>query len=94
MCMLYPFMILDDGTEIVHSETIYYEENKKQVKVVIEKPILFGFKSAVCILPEYRWTNIGFTDEEMKFYQEFVESISHVILRLADEGGFGSDSNF
>ena len=40
--MMYPFMQLEDSTEIVHSELL---EDKK-VKVYIEKPIDGGFDSA------------------------------------------------
>ena len=37
--MLYPFMTLNDGTEIVHSETIE-TAGKEKVEVRIEKPVL------------------------------------------------------
>ena len=50
--MLYPFMTLDDNTEIVHSEN-YFMNGKELVKVEIEKPIEGGFASAECILPTY-----------------------------------------
>jgi len=40
--MMYPFMQLDDNTEIVHSELL--EDDK--VRVYIEKPVEGGFFSA------------------------------------------------
>lgn len=40
--MLYPFMTLDDNTEIVHSEN-YIVDGKECVRVEIEKPIEDGF---------------------------------------------------
>ena len=40
--MLYPFMTLNDGTEIVHSETIE-TAGKEKVEVRIEKPVYGGF---------------------------------------------------
>lgn len=58
---LYPFITLEDKTEIVHSEC-YTEDDCKKVKVCIEKPICGGFQSAQCaqcILPEYKWQNIN-----------------------------------
>ena len=59
--MLYPFMTLNDGTEIVHSETIE-TAGKEKVEVRIEKPVYGGFHSATCWLPEYKWENIdGFS---------------------------------
>ena len=86
--MLYPFMTLNDNTEIVHSETI--ETNgHEQVKVVIEKPVGGGFHSATCWLPEYKWENInGFSEEEIKYFQDYLASIAHIIMQLAREGGF------
>lgn len=67
--MLYPFMTLDDETEIVHSEPIIVD-GKEQVKVVIEKPVEGGFHSAVCMLPQYDWEKVeGFTDDEIKGFQ-------------------------
>ena len=49
--MMYPFMTLDDGTEIVHSE----RKADGSVKVYLEKPDAeLCFRSAVCWLPEYR----------------------------------------
>ena len=55
--MLYPFMTLNDNTEIVHSE-ILENSGKEEVEVRIEKPVQGGFYSATCWLPEYRWENI------------------------------------
>lgn len=86
--MLYPFMTLPDGTEIVHSESIISDE-KEQVKVCIEKPIDYGFKSATCWLPDYRWEkNEGFTREEIGELQELIQSLAATIYELAREGGF------
>ncbi|MCD8020491.1 MAG: hypothetical protein LUF92_13190 [Clostridiales bacterium] len=82
--MLYPFMTLNDTTEIVHSEM----QDDGQVKVCIEKPVYGGFHSAVCFLPNYRWENIkSFSKEEMNYYQELIESTANIILELAQEGG-------
>ena len=85
--MLYPFMTLNDNTEIVHSETI--EENgHENVQVRIEKPVYGGFYTATCWLPEYRWENIeGFSREDIHYFQEPLETVSHIILQLAREGG-------
>lgn len=91
--MLYPFMTLNDNTEIVHSELLE-KDNKQQVKVCIEKPVFGGFHSAVCYLPDYSWKNIqGFSEEEIKNYQELLESLVHVIIELAQEGGIEGGTN-
>ena len=83
--MMYPFMTLDDGTEIVHSETL----QDGQVKVYIEKPDEKDcFHHATCYLPAYRWEDVcGFSDKEMEKYRDVLESTAHLILRFAEEGG-------
>ncbi len=43
--MLYPFMTLEDNTEIVHSES-YMENGVEKVRVEIEKPVEGGFDNA------------------------------------------------
>lgn len=92
--MMYPFMTLEDDTEIVHSE-ILEDNGKETVKVYIEKPVEGGFLSAECYLPEYQWKHIdGFSEEEIKKFQEFLESTAHIIIRLAKEGGFDNAANF
>lgn len=68
--MLYPFMTLNDNTEIVHSELLNMD-GKEKVKVCIEKPVYGGFHSAVCYLPDYSWENIqGFSDSEIFWMNE------------------------
>ena len=87
MCyfMLYPFMTLNDNTEIVHSEVLF-QDNREQVQVRIEKPVPDGFHSATCWLPDYRWEKIvGFSEEDIHYFQELLESVAHVIIRLARE---------
>lgn len=91
--MLYPFMTLADETEIVHSESME-KDGKEQVKVVIEKPVVGGFHSAVCWLPDYRWEKVqGFAPDEITAYQEMLQSLSHVIIDLARDGGFDRAAN-
>ena len=89
--MIYPFMTLDDGTEIVHSE----RKEDGSVKVYIEKPVRLGFHSVECWLPQYEWkNNQGFSEEELAFFDEFVHSLAHIILELSEKGGFDNASNF
>ncbi len=86
--MLYPFMTLEDGTEIVHSESMQ-DSGREKVKVCIEKPVDWGFKSATCWLPDYQWEKVeGFTPEEIDDLQALVQSLAHVIIELARDGGF------
>lgn len=89
--MMYPFMTLDDGAEIVHSDM--YEDG--QVKVYVEKPDAADcFHSATCWLPSYRWEGVtGFSQEELARYEDVIRSTAHLILRFAQEGGFDSAAN-
>ena len=84
--MMYPFLTLDDGTEIVHSQML--EQGK--VKVYIEKAdAKDGFHHATCILPEYRWEDIfGFTQEDIAGYQKIIENSANLIIEFAKDGGF------
>ena len=92
--MMYPFMTLSDGTEVVHSET-YTSDGKEQVRVYFEKPVYGGFHSAYCDLPEYKWDQVkGFSPEEIQNYQEYLESVAHIVIELAREGGFANAANF
>ena len=89
--MMYPFIQLDDNTEIVHSEMLEDE----RVKVYIEKPVIGGFHSAVCYLPLYEWSEIqGFSNDDIDKYQEILESTVHLIIRFACDGGFDNASGF
>ena len=84
--MMYPFMVLDDKTEVVHSDA--YEANGVEtVKVYFEQPVDGGFHSAECYLPSYKWKNIeGFSAEEIAKYTDFLKSVAHIVIELAREG--------
>lgn len=73
--MMYPFLTLDDNTEIVHSNLLA----DGRVKVYVEKPdAKDGFHSATCYLPDYEWCSVcGFTAEEIERYYKIIESTAH-----------------
>ncbi len=89
--MMYPLMTLSDNSEIVHSEMI-----NGHVKVYIEKPDDKDcFHTAICRLPEYKWEDVcGFSEDEIAEYQSIIETVSHLILRFAKEGGLENASGF
>lgn len=89
--MMYPFLTLDDKTEIVHSEM----NSDGKVKVYIEKPDAdLCFRHAICYIPDYNWEDIyGFSDNEIAKYQEIIESTAHLILQFSQEGRFGNAAN-
>lgn len=84
----YPFLTLNDNTKIIHSEVL--EKNGgEQVEVRIKKAVNGKIRSASCQLPDYRWENIvGFSEVEIKYFQGYLETIAHIIMQLAREGGF------
>ena len=90
--MMYPYLTLDDETEIVHSEM---SENNS-VKVYIEKPDENdGFHYATCYLPNYEWKDIfGFSEEEIEKYRKIIENNAHLILEPSQNGGFDNASGF
>lgn len=90
--MIYPFMTLNDDTEIVHTEM----DNFGKVKVLIEtSDENLGFKSATCILPNFEWKDIiGYNDEELNYLKELVDSEKHLILEFSKTGGFDNASSF
>ena len=89
--MMYPYMTLDEDTEITHSEM----REDGTVKVYIEKADeKDGFHHATCYLPQYKWEDVyGFSESEMQFYQNLVENNAHLILEFSKEGGFANAAN-
>ena len=85
--MMYPFMTLDDGTEIVYSEM----KNDRSVKVYMEKTDeKDGFHYAICYLPEYRWEDIfGLTEQELSRCREAIETSAQLIIQFAQESRSG-----
>ena len=90
--MMYPFLTLDDNTEIVHSEM----KEDGQVKVYLERPdAKDAFHHATCWLPSYSWEDIfGFSPKDIDRFQEVIQSTAHLILQFSQEGGFDSAANF
>ena len=89
--MMYPFMTLNDETEIVHSDM----QDDGRVKVYIEKQDeQYGFKHAACWLPHYTWEDIyHFSKEEIEQFEEIIRSTAHLIIEFSKDGGFENASN-
>ena len=83
--MMYPYLTLNDNTEITHSEM----KNDGRVKVYIETPDESGgFHSAVCWLPEYNWESVkGYSEAEMAFFKELVRNNAHLMIEFSQDGG-------
>ena len=78
--MMYPFLTLDDNTEIVHSEM----RPDGTVKVYLERPDATDcFHHASCYLPGYRWEDIvGFSDADIDRFNEVIRSTVHLNQRF------------
>ena len=82
--MLYPFMTLNDDTEITHSKM----QKDGTVKVYFETPTNEGFDSALCKLPGYEWERVdGYTAEQLDTFRKLIEKNAHLILEFSQEGG-------
>ncbi|MBS5166347.1 MAG: hypothetical protein KHY77_11420 [Butyricicoccus pullicaecorum] len=91
--MMYPFMTLNDQTEIVHSDP-FLIDGVETVKVYFERPVAGGFDCAQCLLPQYQWENIeGFSEKEIAYFNEFLSTTAHIIIELAREGGIVHAAN-
>ena len=85
--MMYPYMILSDETEIVHSHIIE-KDGIQGVEVHFERPTEEGFDMARCLLPDYTWTKReGFTDKEVEKFSKFLHSNAHLLYKYAASGG-------
>ncbi len=89
--MMYPYMTLNDDTEITHSEM----KADGKVKVYIETPDLKdGFHNATCWLPEYRWEDInGYSETEMAYFKKLIQDNAHLIIEFSQEGGVLNAAN-
>lgn len=89
--MMYPFITLNDDTEITHSEM----KPDGKVKVYIETPdIKDGFHNATCWLPEYTWEDIeGYSEAELNYFQQLIKDNAHLIIEFSQEGGILNAAN-
>jgi hypothetical protein len=81
---MYEYLRLGDDTQISYSAV----REDGTVYVTVEQPVDFGFHSATCLLPAYRWVEVdGFTSEELDWYQQFLRNNAPLIMKYAWEGG-------
>jgi len=88
--MMYPYIVLADETEIVHSH-IKEQNGIKIVEVHFERAKPYGFDSARCRLPNYEWLiRDGFTDDEIIWFESFLQNNAHTIYKYAEYGGINA----
>lgn len=89
--MMYPYMTLNDDTEITHSEM--FPDGK--VKVYIETPDEKNcFHSMTCYLPSYRIEVDGYSEKEINYFMDIIKSTANLIIEFSKEGGFMNASGF
>ena len=87
LSVIYPYITLADGTEIVYTN-VFEEDGLQKVEVHFERPTENGFDTARCQLPSYKWIiRDGFTDEEMKIFDQFMHSNAHLFYKYGANGG-------
>ena len=81
--MMYPFLTLDDGTEIVHSKNL----SDGRVLVYVEKPDEKDcFHHMNCYLPKYEVTDVfGFSQTDIDRYLEIIRSSFLLIFSKVKE---------
>jgi hypothetical protein len=85
--MMYPYMILNDDIEVVHSQIIE-KSGEKEIEVHFERPTDEGFDTARCSLPSYNWIiKEGFSDSDIDFFERFLHSNAHLLFKYAENGG-------
>lgn len=85
--MIYPYITLADGTEIVYTN-VFEEDGIQKVEVHFERAKKDGFDTARCQLPSYNWiTRDGFTDEEMQIFDQLMHSNAHLFYKYGANGG-------
>lgn len=78
--MMWRYVTLDDETQIACSDL----NEDGTISVAVERPVDWGFDSAKCILPAYSWSEVqGFTDSDLKFFDEFLRNNAPFIIELA-----------
>lgn len=83
--MMYPFITLNDDTEIVHSM-----HSGGCMKVYIERPDGHdGFHHVTCWLPDDVWEgNFGFSESDLTRFKDIVRSCAHLLLEFVAGRGF------
>ena len=85
--MIYPYMTLADGTEIVHTH-VFAEDGVNKVEVHFERPTAEGFDTARCQLPTYTWLiKEGYNQQEIEFFEQFLHSNAHLFYKYGASGG-------
>lgn len=80
--VLRPYVQFPDDTIIAYGEA----QEDQTVEIVIERPRDWGFDSARCIMPAYRWLDVdGFSDEDIERLGSFLRDNAPLIFEFAND---------
>ena len=92
--MMYPYIVLADGTEVTHSGIIE-KDGVRMVEVQFYRSAGTDICSAKYALPSCRQElSKGFSGEEMAFFYEFLHHNAYLLYRYAERGGIFPDKSF
>ena len=78
---MWNYVQFPDETQIAYSDT----REDGTILVGIERPRDWGFDSARCLLPSYRWSEVdGFNAQEIDGFEAFLRSNAPLIFDLAE----------
>lgn len=78
--------IVSTRIRMLENESADYGE--KTVEVHFERATDNGFDTARCTLPSYKWIKReGFSDDEIKFFEDLLHSNAHLFFKYAETGG-------
>lgn len=84
--MLRPYAQFPDETVIAYSDI----REDQTVEIAIERPRDWGFDSARCLMPAYRWLDIdGFSDKDLAGFELFLRNNAPLIFEFANDPNSG-----
>ena len=84
--MLRPYAQFPDETIIAYSDI----REDQTVEIAIERPRDWGFDSARCLMPAYRWFDIdGFSDKDLAGFELFLRNNAPLIFEFANDPNSG-----
>ena len=90
--MMYPYMTMNDGMEIVHSDSEIVN-GVETVRVYFEKPHGSDFHTAELLLPYRTWSKVrGFSDRKLRRLEKFVDMQVSLFYKFARSGGVFGDA--
>ncbi len=82
VAVLRPYAQFPDETCIAYGDI----REDQTVEVVIERPRDWGFDSARCLMPAYRWHDVdGFTEDDLARLESFLRDNAPLIFEFASD---------